>query len=325
VIWIASLLAFAVCLLLSAVFSGAETGFYCVSPLRVDAEAESGRRSARLARGLMRDDTGLLITILIGNNLMIELLTHLAEERLSATGWVPEHLLELVLALVLTPLVFFAAELLPKDLFRRRPHLLVGYVAPLIALARLVFMPLVVPLRALSAALIRSSGLDRAALASVLGHEAVLELLEAGRRAGALGPHAERLARNVLDLRGKSAASEMVPWSEVETVDLATAPEEQFERASRSKYTRLPVVDPEGVVVGYVHQLDVLRAGPGQPLAELVRPLPTIPPDVAVYRALSRMRTTGQRAALVGSPDGPSGLVTLKDLVETISGELAHW
>jgi CBS domain containing-hemolysin-like protein len=42
-------------------------------------------------------------------------------------------------------------------------------------------------------------------------------------------------------------------------------------------------------------------------------------------RALARLRQTGQRAALVGSAEAPLGLVTLKDLVEEISGELHRW
>jgi len=37
------------------------------------------------------------------------------------------------------------------------------------------------------------------------------------------------------------------------------------------------------------------------------------------------MRANGQRAALVGPPARPLGLVTLKDIVEEISGELARW
>ena len=37
------------------------------------------------------------------------------------------------------------------------------------------------------------------------------------------------------------------------------------------------------------------------------------------------MRAAGQRIALVGTPEVPLGIVTLKDLVQTISGELGGW
>jgi CBS domain containing-hemolysin-like protein len=44
-----------------------------------------------------------------------------------------------------------------------------------------------------------------------------------------------------------------------------------------------------------------------------------------VDKALARLRAAGARIALVGDPAGPTGIVTLKDLLEEISGPLAKW
>jgi CBS domain containing-hemolysin-like protein len=110
----------------------------------------------------------------------------------------------------------------------------------------------------------------------------------------------------------------------VETLDLSRPEEELRFASTRSRYSRMPAVR-DGVVQGYVHQLDVLRAGPDVPVVDSMRPLPVFEPELPVDRALKRLRTTGQRAALVGKPEAPRGLVTLKDLVETISGDLAGW
>ena len=46
---------------------------------------------------------------------------------------------------------------------------------------------------------------------------------------------------------------------------------------------------------------------------------------VCAKRALAQLRASGQRAALVGAPARPLGLVTIKDILEEISGELARW
>jgi len=62
-----------------------------------------------------------------------------------------------------------------------------------------------------------------------------------------------------------------------------------------------------------------------EPRRAHLRPMVAIEPDTPLDRALASLRATGQRAALVGSPARPAGLVTLKDLVEEISGELARW
>ena len=313
-----------VLLILSAVFSGSETGFYCISPLRVEMEAQEGRSRSRLIRWLIRDDYALLITILIGNNLMLESLTHVVGKVVQERMWVSSVWLEVTVTVILAPIIFFFGELVPKELFRHRPHLMVGMVSPLIATVRVLFYPLALPLRALSALLVRLLRIESGDLSLALGREAVVDLLAEGTKLGRLEPHAERLALNVLSLRNLSLESEMVPWSSVDVIDLEAPEEEQRERSTHSRFSRMPAVRA-GVVVGYVHQLDVLRAEPGELVEAALRPLPVFEPKLPVDRALKSLRATGQRAALVGTPKAPLGLVTLKDLVETISGELAGW
>ncbi len=318
-----TLFLFLLLVFLSAVFSGCETGLYRLSPLRVEGDA-AHNRSARVIRWLLRDEYSLLITILVGNNLMIELLTHVSEGAVSDSSFVPEGWVEISVALLLTPIVFFFAELLPKELFRQRPHLLVGTFAPLIAGAKIVLLPVSIPLGVLSNLATRLMRVESGSLSRAMGREAVVAIFAEGTHRGSLELHAERLATNVLALRGITLETEMVPWNQVEVLD-AGAPDEELRRlATRSRFSRLPVVD-RGRVIGYVHQLDVLRAGSGAQVLESLRGLLDLQPDLSVDKALQRLRRAGQRAVLVGTPDQPRGLVTLKDLVETISGDLAGW
>lgn len=312
----------ALCFFASGVFSGSETGLYSLSRLRVEALDERRQRSARVIRALLRDDVGLLITLLVANNLTVQLTTHVGD-RLLRPFPVPPGTEELVLTLLLTPPLFFLGELLPKDLFRRRPHALVGVFAPVIALVKGLLLPLTVPLRLLTGLVERMLGLDSHEVARVHGREAVLELLRA--ESGPLARPTESLARNVLALRRLRVERVMVPWSQVDVLPAAATPAEAYERVGRCPYTRLPVVDAEGRVRGYVHQLEVLVAGREAPLEGSLRPMVALDPSTPLDRALSRLRQSGQRAALVGSPEAPLGLVTLKDLVEEISGELHRW
>ncbi|MBK8179385.1 MAG: DUF21 domain-containing protein [Planctomycetes bacterium] len=122
--WIVLLLAAAL-LVATAVFEGSETGLYSLSRLRVESDARSGRGRGKLIRRLLGDESALLATILIGTNLAMESLSRLSGILVGRLG-VPEAWREVALTVLLTPLVFFFAELLPKDLFRRRPHALVG-------------------------------------------------------------------------------------------------------------------------------------------------------------------------------------------------------
>lgn len=330
-------------LVLSAAFSGSETGVYSLSRMRLEAEASSGRKTARLLRALVRQDTTLLVTLLVGNNLMLELATQLVQGRLDAIDLLPDGARELAITLFLTPLVFVFGELLPKDLFRRRPHQLLAFLLPLLLASRVLLLPLVVPLVLLSRVLERVFRLRETELQRALRREEVLDVLALGSREGALPAQAAELARNVLVLRQTPVARVLVPWKRVETVSLDDAPAALYESVRRARFTRLPALaaGAEGVleVRGYLHQLDVLSAGEsGQgppeagasPIASArdpgaqLRPLPMLPPDLPVERALKRMRTSGQRVAVVGSPEKPLGLVSLMDLLATISGDPAR-
>jgi putative hemolysin len=310
----------------SGLFSGSETGFYSVSRPRVDAEAERGSRMAGLARRLLRDEVGLLVTLLIANNVANQAATYAGRGLLGPLG-VPPEAREVVLTLILTPPLFLLGELFPKDLFRRRPQAMITACAPAIAATRVALFPLTALLRGVTRALERTVGLDAHELARVRGREeAVLELLRERSAEGGDGqPRLESMARNVLGLRSLRVERVMVPWRRVETLPAAAAPAAAFERVAGSPHTRLPVVGPRGAVAGYVHQIDVLAAGAANPATSHLRPMISLEPGMPLDRALARLRASGQRAALVGAAEKPLGLVTVKDLVEEISGELARW
>jgi CBS domain containing-hemolysin-like protein len=309
------------CMVAAALFSGSETGLYSLSRLRVEADARRGIRSARWIRRLLRDDAGMLSTLLVGNTLALETMAH-AGRVLCARVGVPERFQELALTLALTPFVFFLAELLPKDLFRRRPHALLGFSAPIVSGAKVLLYPLTLPIRGVDALIERALGLSGNELARVQGRESVLEMLEEGETT--LLPHVENMARNVLELRAIPLERVMIPWPRVECLVQGSDPRTQRERLHRTAFSRLPVVDARGRALGYVHLLEALAAPDDAPEAHL-RPLLALEPSLSIDRALARLRAGGQRAAVVGTPQRPLGLVTLKDIVEEISGELTRW
>ncbi len=312
------------CILAAAIYEGAETGFYTVSRQRLDVDEWRGRKSARMVRWLLRDDAGLLVSLLIGANITLELATYFGNELLVHLRF-PARGRELVAALILSPIFFLFAQVLPKDLFRRRPHGLVSRTAPFIVASRVLLWPLVLVLRLLTAGLAAIFGLEPRAVTGYHGRELVFSFLEEGRRAGILPAHAEALAHNALKLRSIPISRVMVPWNSVVGLREGTEEAELLHTVRDSAWTRLPVVDREGKVRGYVHQIEVLTAEAGKGVLAHLRPLLALPPDLSVARALLRLRASAARLALVGTPDEPLGMVALKDLVEEISGELATW
>jgi CBS domain containing-hemolysin-like protein len=308
---------------LVAVFSGAETGVYVVSRVRLDAEAREGKAAARLLKQLLRDDTGLLITLIVAYNLLLEVVTFLVESRVSTWRSIAPWATELVAALALTPVIFIVCELFPKDLFRRRPHLFLRLSLPLLSGARIALLPLVVPIQWLSALVEAALGVQEREFARALGREDVVDLLSQGKHEGSLAPGIARLAENVLVLRDVPVTRVMVRWDEVVKADLTAGEAPALDAIREASFTRIPLVGPRPGggkgVLGYVLQLDLFLSESERSLAELVRPIQVLAPGLSVDQAMHRMRSTSERLALVGTPEKPVGVVTLMDLVDTIA------
>lgn len=318
-IWVILLVA----LFASAVFSGSETGLYRLSQARLEVDARAGRRSAKLLRYLVRHESAVLVTILVGNNIALEILTWRAKELGGGSGEGFSE--EFLVALILTPIVFFLGEALPKDLFRRRPHATMAWTADFLLIARFLLWPaerVLSLISKLSGVLFGLKGEERE---SVGTRESVERLLQEGALLGALEPRAEELARNALELRGVPLERVMTPWERVIRVSTEAEASDLRERVGESQYSRVPVTDADGVVQGYLHQLEVLGdSDPSTPLSHL-REVLCLPAGTPVDRALARLRMRGVRMAIVGTPEAPLGLVALKDLLEEISGDLGSW
>ena len=83
-------------------------------------------------------------------------------------------------------------------------------------------------------------------------------------------------------------------------------------------------MDEAGKVQGVLPIIGALL-NRSQTTEELMQPVQSIPATMGVGRAISQVRESGLTMAIVTSPTSakPIGIVTLKDLVEPLVGELA--
>ncbi|MBL4769854.1 MAG: DUF21 domain-containing protein [Planctomycetes bacterium] len=330
-----------ICIGASALYSGSETALYSLSRVQLELEAERGHRSARLIRWLSKDDAGLLIVILIGNNLALELATHLGDALGLELGLAPA-LATLAVGLWLTPIAFLFAEVLPKEMSRRRPHGLMPLALPLLVVSRVLFWPLERVLRVVAYMFERLFGVQDNAVAVLRGRDRWHARFEEGRRAGAIPERTYKLVHNAMAMHSTAVTRVMVPWDQVVVVESELEPEERLAGVRSARYSRLPIVDGRGHVTGYLHQLDVLARAIGLPTHTGFRALasdagpdsgarkglegsldaPFLDPECTIAGALLQLRGLGKRAAVVGTSEKPLGWVTLKDLVEELSGDL---
>lgn len=310
-------------LALSSLFSGTETGFYTLNRVRLAVRAGRGDPRAKRLQWFARRPARLLSTLLVGNNIANFLGSYAIARLLAGMEFGQWEVITLN-ALVLTPLLFVFGETLPKDLFRtntdRWTYALSGFMRTVsFVLTWTGLVPIVEAAGRLAGRLTGGS-----AEAPTAARVRVSQLLKEGETAGVLTEFQTTLADRALAFGRRTVEMEMVPWRDVATMPAEVSAERREAILRRVKFTRLPVVE-RGRAIGVVSLLDLLLE-PERSVRELMEDLPSMPASTPVPEALERLRAQAGGVALVEGPGGrPVGIVTLKDLVEPLTGELAAW
>lgn len=316
--------ALVILLILSAFFSGSETGLMTLNRYRLRTRVKSGERAARLTEKLLERPDRLLGLILFGNNLVniaASVLSGVIAVRLygdNALAAVP---------FILTPVVLIFSELLPKTFAVLRPERVAlpsAYVYfPLLKL----FGWFIWLLNVLSNAVLRLFGLNPHGEGdhSLSGEELRTVLLEAGT----LIPKAHKdMLLRILDLEEATIEDVMVPRNEVQGIDLTDDWEDILEQLYRSQHTRLPVYEETiDNVVGMLHLRRVFAASSRDSLTlerlkDLLQEPYFIPEATPLHRQLLAFQDKHRRIGLVVDEYGDiQGLATLEDILEEIVGE----
>ena len=316
-------------MVLSAFYSGAETGVYCLNPVRLRVSAEGGDTRAQRLERLMRRPEDLVITALLGTNLADYVVTACMTALLLRAAAAPQWV-ELYAAALATPLIFVFGALVPKDCFRRQSDRLMPQMSWAVSVSWRVVQATGFTwlLRRLSHALVRwidpRGAVERA---DALPRARTLHLLREGAARGGLTHLQRDLIERVLNLSEIRVRDVMIPRARaaVASVEL---PRDEFLRIARmAHFSRLPVYrnDPRRIV-GIVNVYDVLTDRESRAVAQHIRPPLTLLEQESVSAALVRLQRGREAMAIVQDRAGNcSGILTLKDLVEEIVGDLEVW
>lgn len=309
----------------AGLFAGLETGMYTMSHVRLSVRASRGDAdSARLAREYAKPRR-LLSTLLVANAIAGWVASFGVSQIFDGLGYGPVEAVLLDL-LVLIPIVFLFGEVLPKDLFRVHADRWMPRYATLLTTLRIVLcatgiVPFVAGIGVLASRVLRRGG-----SAELLEARArVSALLAEGAGSGGLSEAQLGFADRVFTMRGITVGQEMRVWRDVAWVSIGASPAERARMFLQSGASRLPVVDATGRVSGVVVAVDHF-ASPDASTASLVRSLVVLAPATSALDAIQAMRRERAQLALVAErADRPLGIVSMKDLVEPLVGDLAAW
>jgi putative hemolysin len=316
-------------LLLAGFFSGAETGMYSLNRFRLGARASERDRDAMRLHKMLSRPGELIMTLLVGTNLSIYAATagctNLCRDVLAVGHQVVPAI---VTTLVMSPAVLVFAEMIPKEIFRRRPWQLPYSTSRAVRIFTVVFKLPVIVLRIFVLVVERAMKANGNSMNPFFSRQQLADLTVVAADEGVISPHQADMARKVMKLGKVKLADVMVPMRQVTMVDRETSVNTFLRIAQKRRHSRIPVFDKShDRVVGLVNIFDVFyQPGQGTKAADYVEPVIRLADHLSASQALPVLQHEKRVMALVVDAQGkPAGIVTVKDLVEEIAGDLADW
>ena len=320
---------------LAGLFAGSETGLYQLSRLRLRLGIEKKQLLFVILGKIMHDRVGLLLSMLVGTNLAHYFATSIiANMFLVKLG--DEHTAELFTTILTAPILFVFSELIPKNIFFYRADLLMPYLAPFLHIFHKIFSwcGVVSVLKLVSGSFGRSMGLawsSKTAITSAERHR-LKAILQDTHEEGLFSSTQADMINRIVSIPGTRIEQVMVPINNVEIADVGSDRTALLRKLKKCAFTRLPVVEgQQGNIIGFVNIYEALSSSePFDNLRNFIRPIRRLDAATTVIEAINIMQRESQRIILVvktgrGGRERPMGIVTMKDLVEELLGELAEW
>ena len=324
-------------ILLNGLFAMSELALVSARKARLQKLIDEGDKSAQAAVELGEDPTRFLSTIQIGITSIGVLNGIVGEAALAAplSVWltsmgVPNPYNGYVsTGLVVVTITYFSivvGELVPKRIGQSHPETLARLVARPINWLAMATKPFVLLLSVSTHGLLKLLGVKESS-ASAVTEEEIHAMLAEGTTSGLIESHEHTMLRNVFRLDDRQIGSLMVPRSDVVILDLDAPFDVNMGRIEASDCARFPVVrgDWSGLV-GVVNArkwLATALRGQQRELAQQVLQEPLfVPETITGMELLDNFRESGVQMAFVIDEYGEvQGIVTLKDLIEAITGE----
>jgi putative hemolysin len=321
------IVAFLICLALSAFFSSAESAFIALPKLRIRYLVESRVKGAEKLARVADKPERMLATVLLGNNL-VNIAAATLGTIMAVTVWgLPWG--PIIATVGVTAIILVFGEVIPKTFaVHHAQRLSLIYVNPL-RIIELCFYPFILALERIGlrfTRIVTVSEEDK----KLISEGEIRSAINVGESEGVVEEDEAKILRQVFEFTDRPVSKVMVPRTEITWVEQGTKLSDFLNLYTQGRYSRFPVYkDNTDNVVGILHAKDVLMKltdgfdSRESVIDDLVRPTYFVPEGKRLGELLAEMRDGGHHAAIVVDEfGGIAGMVSLGQLTEEIVGDI---
>ena len=318
-------------LLFSAFFSSAETCLTTVNKMRLKSIADEGNKKAALVLKLISNQTKMLSSILIGNNIVnlsaSSLATTFAINLAKKSGFSnATSLITGAATGIITILVIIFGEILPKSIATMNADKMsLIYSKPIYTLT-VILGPFAYIFDKFSKLLLKIFHIDITKQPAITENE-LRTIVDVSHKEGVIESEERQMITNVVDFGDSLAKDVMVPKMDVEFVELSLTYDELIESYSKEKFTRMPVYDDSrDNVVGIINLKDIFFYQGDKKdfkISDVMREAYFTYEYKKISELFFEMKEASIPMAIVLDEYGStSGILTIEDLIEEIVGEI---
>ncbi|WP_440766526.1 hemolysin family protein [Natronorubrum sp. DTA7] len=322
-------LAVVVLILLSGFFSSSEIAMFNLPKHRIEGMVEDEVPGAALVKSLKDDPHRLLVTILVGNNIVNIAMSSIATAILSIYFG---GLVGVLLATFgITALVLLFGESVPKSYAVENTESWALRISKPLKTTEYLLFPLIILFDYLTRQVNRLTGSTGAIESPYVTRDEIQEMIESGEREGVLEEEEHEMLTRIFRFNNTIVKEVMTPRLDMTAVPKDASIDEAIETCIQSGHARIPVYEGSlDNVQGVVHIRDLVRdLNYGETevedleLDDLIQPTLHVPESKNVDELLTEMRENRMHMAIVIDEFGTTeGLVTVEDMIEEIVGEI---
>lgn len=310
-------------IVLSAFFSATETAFTSLSKIRIQHLIDQKKKGIRRVKILTDNNEKLIITILIGNNLVniaaSSIATSIAIDVLKSSG------IGIAIGLMTLVILIFG-EIFPKTIATSKNEFIAIHSAPVIHFLQIVLFPIVKVLESL--VFFISRPFKKGPIKPIITEAEIKSIVKLGALAGEVEKDEVEMIQNIFRFTDMRVREIVTNRNNIYAIDVDHDLTEVCDEIMEKGFSRIPVFkEKKDNIIGILYTKDlmqaVIREDKNLSINKIMRQPVFIPETMLLDNMLKFFQRNKVHIALVVDEHGGiCGLVTIEDLLEEIVGDI---